>query len=112
MKRHKLYKFHREVTRIALLFVIAFLIMHFAPVYALNWDIPALSPWGLFIGGVLLAGAVSHLMRRILFPALNLQSIAIIAVERGSIPAAIVFAAICAILGLLLYLNVSMLRPM
>lgn len=103
-------KIRRELSRILLLFVIGFAMIHFSALGAVAWNMPALSPWGLFLGGMLIAGSISHVMRRILFPRLNLQSIAIRAVEERNLPAALVFTSICAILGILLFLNASMLR--
>ena len=111
---------HRELTRMVLMILVGFALIHFTPELAVAFAIPALSPWGLFVGGMLLAAAVSHLMRRLLFPKLDLQLIAFRAVggrqpdgkymDHPSMPAAVVFATICAILGLLLYLNASLLR--
>lgn len=109
-----LEKLQREVLRVAILLIIGLIVIQFSPQYAMAWGVPAISPWGLFLGGMLIAGAVSHVMRRVLFPKLDLQLIARKAIgdhhNPPNLPAAIVFASICAILGLLLYLNASMLR--
>jgi hypothetical protein len=107
-------KVMRESMRVVVMVLIGMALIHFSPILALGVGVPAFSPWGLFVGGMMLAAAISHVMRRLLFPRLDLQAIAIRAVgerhEDGNLPAAIVFASICAILGLLLYLNASLLR--
>ena len=109
-------KLTRETMRVFVMVLIGMALIHFSPILALATGVPAFSPWGLFVGGMMLAAAVSHIMRRLLFPRLDLQSIAITAMRGNSLdhkpnmPAAIVFASICAILGLLLYLNASLLR--
>lgn len=112
--RTKWERAEREFFRLFLLVAIGLALINFSPALAIAWAIPALSPWGLFLGGMLLVGAVSHVMRRVLFPKLDLQSIAKKAIgdrdDSPNLPAAVVFAAICSILGLLLYLNASMLR--
>lgn len=107
-------KLQREIVRVLILIIIGLALIAGSPGVALAWNVPAISPWGLFLGGMLIAGAVSHIMRRVLFPKLDLQLIANKAIghrhEEPNLPAAVVFASICSILGLLLYLSVSLLR--
>lgn len=114
-KRSPLQHLHREVTRVFLMVLIGFALIHFSPELATTLGIPAFSPWGLFIGGLLIAVAVAHIARRLLFPKLDLQLIARRAIgdefgRSGSMPAAVVFASLCAILGLLISLSASMLK--
>lgn len=106
----KVQRVYRETFRILLLILIGAVLIHFSAIAAKEWDTPALSVWGLFLGGMLIAGAISHVMRRILFPRLDLQSIAIRAINERNIEAAIIFTVISSMLGLLIYLNASILR--
>lgn len=57
-----------------------------------------------------IAGA-SHLSRRILFPSLDLQKIAMEAVVRGNLPAALVFLGLVGFLVVIALLPVLLLRP-
>lgn len=52
----------------------------------------------------------THLTRRLLFNRIDLQSIARIAVEEGSIPAAIVFCAVVFFLVAVMFLSMSVLK--
>ena len=69
----------------------------------------ALSPLLTSSAIVLAIAALSHLTRRVLFPKLDLQKIAVKALEHP-IGAAIVFFGICLVLAVLVYANVTMLR--
>lgn len=110
MTKAKLEAVQREVFRVAVLIIIGLMMIHLSPQYAMAWGIPALSPWGLFVGGMFIAAALSHIMRRALFPKLDLQAIATRAIMHESMSAAVVFVAICAVLITLLILTASMLR--
>ncbi len=100
----------REVNRVALLIVVGLLFVVYSPDLALATNIPALSPWGLFLGGAFFVAAVSHVMRRVLFPRLDLQLIAIEAIEKRNTAAAVVFLGICLVLAAFILINGSMLR--
>lgn len=53
----------------------------------------------------------THLTRRILFHRIDLQVIALRAMDERSMPAAVVFASICMVLVAISYLAMSVLRP-
>jgi len=69
----------------------------------------ALSPLLTSASMVLALAGLSHCTRRVLFPRLDLQAIALKATE-NPIGAAIVFLGIAMVLSVLIYANVSMLR--
>lgn len=101
---------HREISRVALLVVIGAIMIALSPALALATNTPALSPWGLFIGGAFITAAVSHIMRRALFPQLDLQLIAKKAVSENNIGAALVFIGVCLVLTAFVFTTGSMLR--
>ncbi len=68
-----------------------------------------LAPWGLFLGGTFWAAALSHVLRRTLFPWLNLQALTDKAMEEP-IGAAIVFVGVCIVLAAFIALTGAMLR--
>lgn len=68
-----------------------------------------LAPWGLFLGGTFWAAALSHVLRRTLFPWLDLQVLTDIA-KTHPVGAAIVFFGVCYVLASFVNLTGAMLR--
>ncbi len=101
---------HREVTRVVTLVAIGLFIMALSPTAAEQTNLPALSPWGLFLGGSFIVAAISHIMRRALFPQLDLQLIAHEAINKRNTAAAVVFLGVCIVIAAFLLVNGSMLR--
>lgn len=110
MTKKLLGTLHRELTRVAMLVAVGLLFITVSPILAMAVNIPALSPWGLFLGGAFFVAAISHVMRRALFPQLDLQLIAIHAMKNNSTAAAVVFLGICIVLASFIFVNGSMLR--
>jgi hypothetical protein len=100
----------REFNRVSLLLALGLILILISPGLAEFLMIPALSPWGLFLGGSFFVAAMSHIMRRALFPKLDLQLIAIHAVKNNNIAAALIFLGVCVVLAAFLIINGSMLR--
>lgn len=101
---------HRELTRVVLLVFIGLVFIVLSPYAAIETSIPALSPWGLFLGGSFIIAALSHIMRRALFPQLDLQSIAKKAMTDSAVGAGLVFLGVCLVLAAFIFVNGSMLR--
>lgn len=70
---------------------------------------PALAPLFTSVAMVGAIVAASHVMRRLLFPRLDLQTIAQRAMEEPT-GAAVVFLGICLVLAVIIHANMSMLR--
>ncbi len=101
---------HRELSRVLALVLIGLIIIVLSPYAAEQTGIAALSVWGLFLGGCFIVAAFSHIMRRALFPRLDLQSIALDAIRKENVAGAIVFLGVCIVLAAFLFMNGSMLR--
>ena len=100
---------HRELTRplmLAGLVAILLLLDHWLPGITGHAELsPLLTSTAMVVGVAL----VSQLTRRVLFPRLDLQHVAELAVQTP-IGAALVFVGTCVMLSTLLYANVAMLR--
>jgi hypothetical protein len=59
---------------------------------------PAFAPWGLFFGGSFLVGALTHIIRWLLFQPLSMQKTAVEAVK-SPVGAGFVFLGICIVLS-------------
>lgn len=93
--------FHDIVRVTILLFIVGMILAYRDTANEVVFDALLLS---MFIAGG------SHLTRRLLFPALDLQEIAIQAVKNGSIAAAMVFFSVCLVLITLMVMSMSVLR--
>ena len=105
-----LKKIHREVTRVVALVLVGLAFIVFSPPLALALNIPALSPWGLFLGGAFFVCAISHIMRRLLFPGHDLQLIAKKAINGENVGAGLVFLGMCIVLAAFIVMNGSVIR--
>jgi hypothetical protein len=101
--------FFRESGRIGFLLVLVCLLLWLGVWLPRLTHEAALSPLLTSAAMVLALAGLSHCTRRVLFPRLDLQEIAIKATEHP-IGAAIVFLGISMVLSVLIYANVSMLR--
>lgn len=70
---------------------------------------PAFAAWGLFIGAAFFAAALSHIMRRAVFPSLDLSQYARKALESPA-GAGMVFLGVCIVISAFIALNGAMLR--
>lgn len=70
---------------------------------------PALAPLLTSVAMVAFLVAMSHIMRRLLFPELDLQAVARKAMMEP-IGAAVVFAGVCVVISVLILANTAMLR--
>lgn len=61
--------------------------------------LPQIAPWGTFTGATFLTAVVAHLIRRMFFPRLDLQSIAIEAAKNGGTGAGLVALALCLVIS-------------
>jgi hypothetical protein len=59
---------------------------------------PAFAPWGLFFGGSFLVGALTHIIRRLVFHPLSLQRMAMEAFK-SPVGAGFVFLGICIVMS-------------
>lgn len=100
----------REIPRVLILLVLAVLFIWGSTPLALAIDFPAVATWGLFFGGCFIAVALSHLCRRLLFPRLDLQTIAFLAYQDNNRGAGLVFLGICIVLASFVLLTGSALR--
>lgn len=73
--RHKL----ADVGRVAAMLVCGFLVLHFSTAWAVALGEPALAPWGMWTGLAIMSAGVSHVLRRLFFPRLDLQQLAFLA---------------------------------
>ena len=94
------------IRTVPLLFV-GFVFIFYSNDFAIAVNEPAFSPWGLHLGGLLLAVAMSHLLRRLLFPKLDLQ---VLATSDNPIARAIVVLAMCVVLAAFVLLTGTALR--
>lgn len=99
----------RDVPRFFAILAIGALLIYGSPMFARFADEPAFAPWGLFIGGGFIIAALTHLIRRLLFPKLDLQLIAVDAMKSPT-GAGLVFLGICLILAVYVSMFGSMLR--
>lgn len=89
-----------DVGRVLVLLAVGLLLMWGSPWVARELGMAELSIIGLSLGWGFVAAASSHVMRRVLFPGLDLRQIAKIAVRDGQ--AGFVFAGVCLVLAALL----------
>jgi len=71
--------------------------------------IAALAPWSLWIGGSLIVYSISHVLRRLHFPSLDLQLIAKVAMESPT-GAGLVFIGICMFICTLMAMLLTAIR--
>lgn len=86
-----------DVFRVSVLFVVAWLLVAYADIAARVLNAPALSPWGMFTGLALFGVALSHVLRRLMFPYIDLRISARMAME-SSIGSGLVFLGVCLVL--------------
>lgn len=94
-------RFLHDFLRVALLMFLAGVILF--------WADPANAVVFQSLGiGIFVVGG-SHLTRRILFPRLDLQAIALRAVEENNFSAAVVFVAVCVVLVAIMFISMRVL---
>jgi len=102
--------FHRlknDLWRIFALLTVATVFLLGATPLALRVGEPAFAPWGMF-GGLMLYGvALSHALRRLMFPYVDLKAIAAEA-RRSATGAGLVFVGVCIILATFLMMSSSL----
>ncbi|MCB5187381.1 hypothetical protein LG200_05100 [Methylobacillus caricis] len=103
-----LNKYRTDITRVLSLLAVATVFSLGAEPFALLTRQPAFAVWGLFSGLALYAVALSHVVRRILFPKVEMGRTACIA-SQTSTGAGLVFIGVCLVLSstLLLLGNVA-----
>jgi len=96
-----------DLLRTVPLVILAFVFILHSTDFAIWINEPAFSPWGLHLGGILLAVVMSHLLRRLLFPKLDLQKLAI---SDNPVARGLVFLGICVVLSSFVLLTGTALR--
>ena len=99
----------QDAKKIVPLIIVGFIFIIGGLPLAQHTGLDFLAPWGLFLGGCFWAAALSHVLRRTLFPWLNLQVLTDKALE-NPIGAAIVFLGVCVVLASFIALTGAMLR--
>ncbi|MEY8688420.1 MAG: hypothetical protein AB9M53_00890 [Leptothrix sp. (in: b-proteobacteria)] len=92
-----------DVTRVAIMVVVASLLLFISTPIAVALGEPAIAPWGMFSGLAVYGAALSHVLRRALFPYLDLRDVAYRAMA-GNPGAGLVFVGVCLVLAAMLML--------
>jgi hypothetical protein len=87
-------KYVVEVLMMLIIIAIGFAFIFTSTPFAQWVGEPAFAPWGLFVGGSFFVVALSHVLRRLLFPDLKLHSIAMTATSSPT-GAGLVFLGVC-----------------
>lgn len=61
--------------------------------------LPQIAPWGTFTGATFFTAVVAHLIRRMFFPRLDLQAIALDAAKNGGTGAGLVVLGLCIVIS-------------
>ena len=97
--KHFMNGIKRNYARIVWPILIGAWMIHYGEWAAQVTGIPALAPWSLFIGGSFFVFAITHVLRRLYFPHLDMQAIAKDAIEGVSgVGAGLVFVGICMVI--------------
>lgn len=91
-------RFQSDARRVGFLLSVASLMVALAAPLARAIGMPEISPWGLFAGLALYGVALSHMLRRALFPYLDLREISNKA-GRSAQGAGLVFLGVCVVLS-------------
>jgi len=86
-----------DAMRVGVPFLVATLLVMLSVPLATAIDEPAYAAWGLFAGLAMYGVALSHVLRRVLFPYLNLKAFALRAFD-NPIGAGLVFVGVCLVL--------------
>ena len=98
-------KMIRDLWRLAPLLIAASLLLWVSPSVAMFFGRPELSAWGMFTALSLYGVALSHVLRRLFFPYLDLKRLAEQAQEKG-----LVFLGVCVVLAACLMLMSGLVR--
>lgn len=96
-------RFLGDVARVVGLIALATLLVMMSTPLALEIGEPAYAPWGLFAGLALYGVALSHVLRRVMFPYIDLKIVAHTA-SPHPIGAGIVFLGVCLVLASFIFL--------
>lgn len=99
----------RDIMRIFALFVAATIMLVIDEPLALYLKRPELAPWLMFAGLALYGTALSHIVRRLFFPYVDLKVVALEA-RKGSTGAGLVFVGVCVVLAVLLLMMTGLAR--
>lgn len=97
------HRFLVDVARVVGLIALATLLVMISTPLALEIGEPAYAPWGLFAGLALYGVALSHVLRRVMFPYIDLKIVAHTA-SPHPIGAGIVFLGVCLVLTAFIFL--------
>lgn len=87
-----------DLLRVAPLFIVGIALIKFSPTFAQWINEPPYAAWGLVVGGIFNIIAFSHIVRRFLFPTLDLPGVGAIAIQ-NPVGAGLVFFGVCYLLG-------------
>ncbi len=99
----------RDLPRVLSFFALGALMIFGSTWFAGLVNEPAFAPWGLFIGGAFLVAGLVHIIRRLVFPKLDLQLIAITALNTPT-GAGLVFLGMCLVIAAFVTMLGAMLR--
>lgn len=94
----KFNKYRSDITRVLLLVAVATICSLGAEPLALATNQPAFAVWGLFTGLTLYGVALAHVVRRVLFPRVEMGNTAIVACNTPT-GAGLVFIGVCLVLS-------------
>ena len=95
--------FFRNASRVLVPILLGTIMIQYGAAFAQFTGIVALAPWSLFVGGSLYIFSLTHVLRRLYFPQLDLQLIAKQAIE-SPVGAGLVFIGICLVIVALITL--------
>lgn len=108
-KARRLRKLKEDLIRVFLMVAAATIVLLVSPLLAEAVGHPELSPLGMWTGLTIFGVAISHILRRALFPYLDMKGVAARACE-APFGAGMVFLGVCLVLSSLLSLMTSITR--